>query len=54
MARHYTLKRKLLGLDELTEYDRYAPLPVKESDAFYTWDEAKTIVLNAFSQFSRA
>lgn len=52
VARHYTLKGKLLGLDELTEYDRYAPLPVKDSDTFYTWDEAKTIVLNAFSQFS--
>ena len=52
VARHYNLKRKLLGLDELTEYDRYAPLPVKESDAFYTWDEAKDIVLKAFSAFS--
>jgi oligoendopeptidase F len=52
VARHYTLKGKLLGLDELTEYDRYAPLPVKDSDTFYTWDEAKSIVLNAFSQFS--
>jgi oligoendopeptidase F len=52
VARHYTLKRKLLGLDELTEYDRYAPLPVKDSDTFYTWNEAKEIVLNAFSQFS--
>jgi oligoendopeptidase F len=52
VARHYNLKRKLLGLEELTEYDRYAPLPVKESDAFYTWDEAKDIVLKAFSAFS--
>ena len=26
---HYHLKRVLLGVDELTEYDRYAPLPLK-------------------------
>jgi oligoendopeptidase F len=52
VERHYNLKRKLLGLDELTEYDRYAPLPTKESDAFYTWDEAKEIVLNAYNAFS--
>lgn len=52
VARHYALKRQLLGLDELTDYDRYAPLPLKESDAFYTWDEAKDIVLTAFAAFN--
>jgi len=52
VARHYNLKRALLGYDELTEYDRYAPLPVKSSDAFYTWDEAREIVVKAFSAFS--
>ncbi|MCC6893344.1 MAG: M3 family oligoendopeptidase [Anaerolineae bacterium] len=52
VAQHYNLKRQLLGLDELTDYDRYAPIPVKESDAFYTWEEAKDIVLTAFSAFS--
>lgn len=52
VARHYGLKRLLLGLDELTDYDRYAPLPLKESDSFYTWDEAKDIVLTAFSAFN--
>lgn len=52
VAQHYNLKRQLLGLDELADYDRYAPLPVKESDAFYTWEEAKDIVLTAFSAFS--
>lgn len=52
VARHYRLKRVLLGLDELTEYDRYAPLPLKTGDRFYTWDEAKAIVLTAFQAFS--
>ena len=52
VARHYRLKRQLLGLDELTEYDRYAPLPTKDSDTFYTWDDAKDIVLKAYGAFS--
>jgi oligoendopeptidase F len=52
VARHYRLKRVLLGLDELTEYDRYAPLPIPEGDTFYTWDEAREIVLKAFDSFS--
>lgn len=52
VARHYHLKRVLLGLDELTDYDRYAPIPAKESEAFYTWGEAREIVLNAFNAFS--
>jgi oligoendopeptidase F len=52
VARHYRLKRVLLGLDELHEYDRYAPLATKESNKTYTWEEAKTIVLNAFYAFS--
>lgn len=52
VAQHYALKRALLGLDELTDYDRYAPLPTKDSETFYTWDEARDIVLAAFNAFS--
>jgi oligoendopeptidase F len=52
VARHYDLKRRLLGYDELTEYDRYAPLPIKQGDKRYTWDEARDIVLNAYRAFS--
>ncbi len=52
VARHYELKRRLLGLDELKDYDRYAPLPIKEADTFYEWDQARGIVLNAFNAFS--
>lgn len=51
VARHYRLKRALLGVDTLTEYDRYAPIPAKDSETFYTWDEAKAIVLKAFGAF---
>ncbi len=52
VAEHYNLKRILLGVDELTEYDRYAPLPVKDSETTYSWTEAQDIVLNAFNRFS--
>lgn len=52
VARHYEIKRKLLGYDELFDYDRYAPLNLKESESFYTWDEARQIVINAFKAFS--
>lgn len=52
VARHYHLKRVLLGYDELTDYDRYAPLPVKASDKLFTWGEARDIVLSAYQAFS--
>ncbi len=52
VARHYELKRKLLGYDELTDYDRYAPLPIREGDTRYSWGEARDIVLNAYNEFS--
>lgn len=52
VMRHYNLKRALLGLDELTDYDRYAPLPIKEGDRLYAWDDAQRMVLDAFNQFS--
>jgi len=51
VAEHYTTKKALLGYDELFEYDRYAPLDLKESDTFYSWDDAKRIVLDAYTSF---
>jgi len=52
VARQYRLKKALLAYDELYDYDRYAPLQLQESEAFYRWDEAKSIVLQAFNGFS--
>ena len=52
VARHYHLKRKLLGYEDLYDYDRYAPLNLKESETFYVWDKARAIVLDAFENFS--
>ena len=52
VARHYRLKQALLGYDELYDYDRYAPLNLKESEEFYLWEQARDIVLEAFENFS--
>ena len=49
VARYYRLKRDLLGLDELYDYDRYAPLPAAAGE--YHWDRAREIVLNAYQNF---
>ena len=49
VARFYDLKRRLLGLDELYDYDRYAP--VDEADTTYEWDEARGMVVDAYGDF---
>jgi oligoendopeptidase F len=48
--RWYKLKASLLGLDELTEHDRYAPLLPDEHKV--SWDEARDIVLDSYGSFS--
>jgi oligoendopeptidase F len=50
VQRYYRLKARMLGLDRLTFYDRFAPIgddPTKVS-----WDEAREIVLDAYTDFS--
>jgi oligoendopeptidase F len=49
VARYYRLKRRLLGLEALLDYDRYAPLPA--ADLTYTWEDARRIVLDAYDRF---
>ena len=49
-ARWYRLKARLLGLDELTEHDRYAPLLPDEREI--DWPEAQRTVLDAYRSFS--
>lgn len=49
VARYYGLKRRLLGLPELLDYDRYAPLPAAERK--YGWEEARATVLEAYGAF---
>jgi len=49
-ARWYRLKGRLLGIDDLNEHDRYAPLT--QDEAQVSWDEARTTVLDAYRSFS--
>jgi oligoendopeptidase F len=49
VARFYTLKRTLLGVAELYDYDRYAPLG--EADTHYDWNAARALVLEAYADF---
>lgn len=49
VQRYYKLKGRLLGLDQMFDYDRYAPM--LKSEATISWDEAKGMVLDAYSEF---
>lgn len=49
--RYYMLKKELLGVDELFDYDRYAPLPIS-SEKIIQWNEGKDLVLRAYNDFS--
>jgi oligoendopeptidase F len=48
--RYYRLKAKLLGLDRLEVYDRFAP--VAEDSSKTPWDDARRVVTEAYSDFS--
>jgi oligoendopeptidase F len=50
VAKYYRTKREILGLDQLTHYDRYAPL--FEAKEEYSFDQAREIVLSSFDKFS--
>ncbi len=48
--RWYRLKARLLGLDRLAHWDRMAP--IGESDERIPYEEARSIVLDCYSEFS--
>ena len=48
--RYYRLKAKLLGLDRIEFYDRFAP--VAEDASKTSWDEARDVVVGAYGDFS--
>jgi oligoendopeptidase F len=52
VARHYHIKRRLLKLDELYDYDRYAPTNIGVEERDYKWDEARELVQGAYAAFS--
>jgi len=51
VQRYYLLKKELLGLEQLKDYDRYAPLP-NLPDKPITWRECRQMVLKGFEEFS--
>jgi oligoendopeptidase F len=51
VQRYYRLKKEMLGLDELHDYDRYAPLSALP-DTLIPWQECKDMVLGGFRSFS--
>ncbi len=50
-VRYYRVKRKLLNVGELHEWDRYAP--VGDTTPDLTWDVAKELVLGSYQRFSK-
>jgi oligoendopeptidase F len=48
--RWYTLKARLLGVERLADYDRMASVASVEQE--FGWDEARTLVLDAYASFS--
>ena len=51
VARYYHVKRRLLGLDKLHEWDRYAPVGGETREL--SWDDAKELVLGSYQRFSK-
>lgn len=51
VERYYKVKKDILGLDTLEDFDRYAPLPSLPSTKV-NWQPCKEIVLSSFAAFS--
>lgn len=49
VQRYYALKRRLLGLDRLMDYDRYAP--ILQTESRIPWEEARAMVVEAYTAF---
>jgi oligoendopeptidase F len=49
MQRHYRLRARLLGIDRLADYDRFAPV---SDPPRMSWDDARETITDAYSSFS--
>ena len=49
VQRYYKLKTKLLGFDQMYDYDRYAPL--METETVVSWQKAQDMVMNSYTEF---
>jgi oligoendopeptidase F len=50
-ARYYRVKKQLLGVGDLHEWDRYAP--IGQVSRNLTWEDAKELVLGSYMRFSK-
>jgi oligoendopeptidase F len=50
-VRYYRVKKRLLGVGDLHEWDRYAPIGQVSRDL--SWDDAKELVLGSYMRFSK-
>ena len=50
-VRYYRVKRKLLNVGDLHEWDRYAP--VSDTTRELTWDDTRELVLGSYYRFSK-
>jgi len=50
-VRYYRVKKRLLGVGDLYEWDRYAPIGQVSRDL--SWEDAKELVLGSYMRFSR-
>ena len=50
-VRYYRVKKRLLGVGELHEWDRYAP--VSDTTRNVSWEDAKELVLGSYARFSK-
>ncbi len=50
-VRYYRVKRKLMNVDQLHEWDRYAPL--EDVSRMIGWDDAKDLVIGSYARFSK-
>jgi oligoendopeptidase F len=50
-VRYYRVKKKLLGVGDLHEWDRYAPIGQVSRDL--SWEDAKELVLGSYMRFSK-
>jgi oligoendopeptidase F len=51
VQRYYTLKAKLIGLDRLSFYDRFAP--IGEDPSTTSWEDARELVTSAYADFAQ-
>ena len=49
---YYNIKKEILGLNKLFDYDRYAPIKLTEKQEEIPFEQAKEMVLNSFKNFS--